>query len=59
MSVQVPNSTSVILLLSVRTLKDLMYAGVGKALKEMDETVQVNTDKVSATSDLCNLAMSV
>lgn len=36
-----------------------MYAGVGKALKEMDETVQVNTDKVSATSDLCNLAMFV
>ena len=32
-----------------------MYAGVGKALKEMDETVRVNTDKVSATSDLCNL----
>lgn len=29
-----------ILLLSARTLKDLMYAGVGKALKEMDETVQ-------------------
>lgn len=48
-----------ILLLSVRTLKDLMYAGVRKALKEMDETVQVNTDKVSATSDLCSLAMSV
>ena len=36
-----------------------MYAGVGKALKEMDETVQVNTDTVSATSDLCNLAKSV
>ena len=48
-----------ILLLIVRTLKDLMYAGVGKALKEMDETVQVNTDTVSATSDLCNLAKSV
>ena len=32
-----------------------MYAGVRKALKEMDETVQVNTDKVPATSDLCNL----
>lgn len=46
---------SVILLPSAPTRKDLIYAGVGKALKEMDETVQVNTDKASATSYLWNL----